>query len=185
MGLMEKLKGVKVHTRSIRMHTYAADEDRVVIEGILTDTRPLPFYNIANERREPGTVHEMVVRLLIGGIPSKILDAEAEMKTIPMETCASAVDSVKKLVGMEIVPGFSKAAKDRLSTLEGCNHLTSLILTLGSAIVQGMGAHRQRKPTPLEDREMMLEYVKDTCCAWREDGKAYGDVRAMFDSQRD
>jgi hypothetical protein len=126
----------------------------------------------------------MVVRLLIGEeMPSKILDAEAEMNTIPFEDCAPAIGSVKRLVGMEIVPGFSKAAKDRLGRLEGCSHLTSLILTMGSAIVQGMGAHRRRTPTSQEDRERLLQLAKNTCCAWREDGQTYRGVRAAIDGR--
>jgi hypothetical protein len=183
MERLEELKKVKVHTRSIRIDTYSADQDRIVVEGTLEDTRPLPFYNIVDQRREPGTVHQMVVRLLIGNMPSKILDAEAEMNTIPMEDCAPAIGSVKKLVGMEIAPGFTKAAKDRLGRLEGCSHLTSLILTLGSAIVQGMGAHRRRTPASQKDKESLLQFVKNTCCAWREDGQVYGRARAAIDGR--
>jgi len=79
MTSLEKLKGQEVHTRSIRIDTYSVDEDRVIVEGVLEDTRPMPIYTIAKRRREPGIVHGMVVRLLLGGMPIEILDAEAEM----------------------------------------------------------------------------------------------------------
>lgn len=173
MTSLEKLKGEKVHTRSIRIDTYSVDEERVIVEGILEDTRPQPIYTIAKQRREPGRVHGMAVRLLLGGMPTEILDAEADMLTVPMEICREAVDSVKNLIGMPIVYGFSKAVKDRISGTEGCNHLTSLILTMGSAAVQGMAAHRGRTPPPPEAREAMLEYVKNSCCVWSEDGDHY------------
>lgn len=173
MASLKELKGERVQTRSIRIDTYAVDEDRVVVEGILEDTRPMPIYTIARQRREPGSVHGMVVRFLLGGLPTEILDAEAEMPTVPMEGCRQAIDSVKKLVGLPIVYGFSKAVKDRMGTTEACNHLTSLILTMGSAAIQGMAAHRGRTPHPAEAREAMLEYVKDSCCVWRRDGDHY------------
>lgn len=184
MTSLEKLKGEKVHTRSIRIHTYSVDADRVIVEGILEDTRPLPIYTIARQRREPGEVHGMKVRLLLGGMPTEILDAEAEMPTVPMEACRQAIDSVKGLIGMPIVYGFTKAVKDRISGTEGCNHLTSLVLTMGSAAVQGMAAHRGRTPAPAEAREAMLEYVKDSCCVWRGDGDHYRKTLAEIKAGR-
>ncbi len=122
---------------------------------------------------EAGKVHGMVVRLLLGGMPTEILDAEAEMPTVPLDACRHAVDSVKGLIGMPIVYGFTKAVKDRMISTEGCNHLTSLMLTMGSVAVQGMAANRGKTPPPPEAREMMLEYVKDTCCVWRGDSEHY------------
>ena len=177
MASLEKLKGEKVHTRSIRIESYSVDEDRVILEGTLEDTRFRPIYTIAKQRREAGKVHGMVVRLLLGGMPTVILDAEAEMPTVPMEGCRQAIDSVKELIGLPVVYGFSKAVKDRLDGPAGCSHLTSLILTMGSAAVQGTAANRGKSPLPPEAREAMLEYVKDSCCVWRGDGDHYRKTR--------
>ena len=184
MGSLKALKKELVHTRSIRMQTFAVDEERVVVEGVLEDIRPFGVHTISNQRRESGQVHGMTVRLLIGGMPSRIQDAEAEMKKVPLDGCGQAVDSVKKLVGMPIVYGFSKEVKERLSGIEGCNHLTSLILTMGSAAVQGMAAHRGRKPVPPEARAAMLEYLKDTCCVWREDGDLFREVSDQIKNEQ-
>ncbi len=173
MTSLEKLKGEKVHERSIRIETYSVDEERVVVEGTLEDERMQSIYTIANQRRKAGKVHGMVVRLLLGGMPTKILDAEAEMPIVPAEGCRHAMDSVKGLIGMPIVYGFTKAVKDKLISTEGCNHLTSLMLTMGSVAVQGMAANRGKKPPQPEAREAMLEYVKDSCCLWRGDGDHY------------
>lgn len=184
MASLEKLKGEQVHTRSIRIETYSVDEDRVIVEGTLEDTRLQPIYTIAKQRRDAGKVHGMVVRLLLGGMPTEILDAEAEMPTVPLEGCRQAIDSVKGLIGLPIVYGFTKAVKDRMTSTEGCNHLTSLMLTMGSVAVQGMAANRGRTPPPPETREMMLEYVKDTCCVWRGDGEHYKKTLEEIRSQK-
>ena len=173
MTSLEKLKGEQVHARSIRIETFSVDEDRVIVEGTLEDTRMQAIYTISNRRRDAGKVHGMVVRLLLGGMPTKILDAEAEMPTVPEEACRQAIDSVKGLIGLPIVYGFTKAVKDRLIPTEGCNHLTGLMLTMGSVAVQGMAANRGKTAPPPESREMMLEYVKDTCCVWREGSEHY------------
>ncbi len=173
MASLEELKGELIHTRSIRIETYSVDEERVIVEGTLEDTRLQPIYTMMKQRRDAGKVHGMVVRLLLGGMPTKILDAEAEMPTVPLESCRQAIDSVKGLIGMPIVYGFTKAVKDRMISTEGCNHLTSLMLTMGSVAVQGMAANRGKTPPPPEAREMMLEYVKNSCCVWREDSEHY------------
>jgi hypothetical protein len=184
MTSLERLKGEKVHTRSIRIETYSVDEERVLVEGVLEDTRFQPIFTITKQRRNAGKVHGMVVRLLLGGMPTEILEAEADMPTVPMEVCRQAIESVKNLAGMPIVYGFSKAVKERLSGPVGCNHLTSLILTMGSAAVQGMAAHRGKTAPPPEAREAMLEYVKDSCCVWRADGDHYKNTREEIASQK-
>jgi len=170
-------KGERVHTRSIRIDTFAVDDDQVIVEGVLEDTRHLATYSLAGKVRPPAQIHGMVVRLLIGGMPGRIVEAEAEMPEVPLEECRVAMQSVKKLEGLSIVYGFSKEVKDRLDGVEGCNHLTGLVLTMGSAAVQGMASHRGRKPPVPEMGAGMLEYLKNTCCTWKEDGPAYRRVR--------
>jgi len=176
-GGLSGLKGDLVHTRSLKIRTFAVDDERILVEGVLEDERPFGSYSLTNQRRDPGLVHAMVVRLLVGGVPAAILDAEAEMRKVPMAACAEALPSVKKLIGLYVVYGFSKEVKDRLSGVEGCNHLTSLVLTMGSAAVQGMAAHRGRKPVDSDMREAMLNYMKDSCCVWRGDGEILRGVR--------
>jgi hypothetical protein len=185
MGNLEKKKGERVHTRSIRIDTFAVDEGHVIVEGVLEDTRHLSYYSISNQLRQPCQLHGMVVRLLIGGMPVRILDAEGEMPEVPMEECGLAADSVKKLVDLPIVYGFSKEVKERLDGVEGCNHLTSLILTMGSAAVQGMAAHRAQKPADPDSGAFMLDYLKNTCCSWREDGASYRRVREDIRAARE
>jgi hypothetical protein len=177
MGNLESRKGKRVHSRDVRIDTFAVDDDHVIVEGVLEDTRHLPTYSLSGKERPPTRIHGMVVRLMIGGMPARIVDAEADMPVVPREGCRVAEDSVKKLVGMSIVYGFSKEVKDRLDGVEGCSHLTSLILTMGSAAVQGMAAHRGRKPPVPEMGLGMLEYLKNTCCTWREDGPDYLQMR--------
>jgi len=176
MSKLESLKGEQIHSRSIRIETFAVDDERVIVEGVLEDMRSNVMYTISGTRREPGRVHGMVARLLVGEMPAKILDVEVEMPKVPLDECEQTADSVKKLVGMPVVYGFSKAVKERLGGTEGCTHLTSLVLTMGSAVVQGMAAHRGRSPAPPAARKIMLQYVKNTCRIWREDGPVFQKV---------
>jgi len=177
MGKLEGRKGERVHTRTLRIDTFAVDDEHVIVEGSLEDTRHLPSYSLAQKARPPARIHGMTVRLLIGGFPARIVEAEAEMPEVPLEECRRAAESLNKLVGLYIVYGFTKEVKDRLDGVEGCSHLTSLVLTMGSAAIQGTAAHHARKPPAPELAAGMLEYMKNTCCVWREDGPTYRRVR--------
>jgi len=157
MGSLKELKGERIHKRSIRIETYKVDEARVIVEGTLDDERYGVMYVISGARREPGLVHGMVVRFLVGEMPAKILEAEAEMPTVPLDDCDKVADSVKKLAGMRVVYGFSRAVKERMGGVKSCIHLTSLILAMGAAAVQGMAANRGHKPMEPMPRGMMLQ----------------------------
>ncbi len=185
MSSLKEMKGEHVHTRSIRIETYSVDDGKVIVEGILEDTRAQPMYSIAGYLRKPGPVHGMVVRFLVGDVPGKILDVEVKMPTIPDDDCANACADMKKLIGMQVVYGFSKNVKKLFGGTKGCQHLTSLILTMGAAIVQGTAAHRNKKPMPLVARQLSLQYVKNTCWAWREEGPFFAKTMAEIEDASD
>jgi hypothetical protein len=118
-------------------------------------------------------VHRLGVRLLIGDRPPAILDAEADMVDIPHELCATVADSVKKIVGVAVAAGFSEQIRRRLGGVEGCSHLTHLILAMGPAILHGFWAQHSRQPRPLpRSREEVqgLPYLINSCQLWREEG---------------
>ncbi len=56
MGNLEKKKGERVHTRSIRIDTFAVDEGHVIVEGVLEDARrPSRDHRRLRTRRTPAT----------------------------------------------------------------------------------------------------------------------------------
>jgi len=176
MTTLISLKGEKIHERAIMVETFRVDDDRILIEGRLNDRREREIYTLMGERRPPGAVHGMVARFLVGETPPKILDAEAEMPKIPIEECDKARDSIKKLIGLRIIYGFSRAVKERLGGTVGCTHLTSLVLSMGSAAMQGIANNRGQKKISPEAKSLMSQYVKNSCCVWREDGELFKAV---------
>jgi len=184
MSSLKSLKKEKVHTRAIVMNTYRVDQERILVEGELKDERSVGVITFTGKERGPGTVHHMVVRLLIGTLPVTILDAEAEMHHVPLDACSQATASLKKLIGMPVAYGFSKEVKDRLDGIEGCNHLTSLVLTMGSAAMQGLAAHRGHKPQTQEERALTLEYIKNSCVVWQEESKFFQEASEEVKQKR-
>ena len=146
MSSLKELKGEHIQTRSIIIKSYDAGEGRLVVEGTLNDDRATDVYTAEGNHFPPGPVHGMVLRFLIGGMPPKILDAEAEMPTVPMDECPDAMVSVKDLVGLNIAYGFSKEVRNRMGKTKGCLHMTNLALAMASPCLQGWANAGRRKP---------------------------------------
>lgn len=174
---------VPVHERRLELRTYPVENDQLVVEGWLRDERLVQGYHWNGEPREPGVVHRMCVRLLIGGWPVTILDAEAEMPRIPHELCPSTLDSVKKIVGLQIVSGYSEKVNQLLGGVRGCNHMTHLIVVMGTAALHGYWTHysRQRHPIPRSlDEFRGLSNLINSCMLWGEDGPIMEEIRTIL-----
>ena len=171
--LKEMTKREPVHARNLEIKTYPLDDDRVIVEGRLKDERLVPGYHWDGETRREGIVHWICARLLIGGWPPSILDAEAEMMEIPHELCPTTLDSVKRIIGLSITPGYSGEIRKRIGGIEGCLHLSHLITAMGPPILHGYWTQRSRKkhPLPRSMEELPgLSTLVNSCRLWKEDG---------------
>jgi hypothetical protein len=171
--LKDLIQGPAVHQRKIEIRTIPVENQQIIVEGWLTDHRLLEGYHWDGRPRPPGVVHRLGVRLLIGNRPPAIQEAEAEMVDIPHELCSTVADAVQKIVGLAVTAGFGEQVRRRLGGIEGCSHLTHLILAMGPAILHGFWAHHSRQPRPVpRSREEVqgLPYLINSCRLWREDG---------------
>ena len=179
-SLKDRIREAPVHERKLDIRTYPLENDRVIVEGWLRDERMVTGYNRDGRPRPPGVVHWMCVRLLLGGRPITILEAEAEMPTIPNPLCPTVADSVKKVIGLPIVSGFSDQVRKKLYGVEGCSHLMHLILAMGPAGLHGYWTNQARKPHSVPgsfEETPNLEYLINSCRLWREDGPLVRQLR--------
>jgi len=186
-NLKELIQEAPVHERKMDLRTYPLDDNRIIIEGWLRDERLMSGFHWDGRPRPPGVVHWMGVRLLIGDWPLTILEAEAEMPTVPHELCPTVLDGVKKLVGLSIASGYSNQIRRRLGGIKGCAHLTQLILAMGPAALHGLWAHlsRQPRPVPRSLEEISgLPYLINSCQLWREDGPFVREIKQKFQDQK-
>jgi hypothetical protein len=188
MSLADAIKKQnRVHQRVLDMSTYALDDERVVVEGTLRDERFRPIYELSGQRAEKGVIHHMIIRLLIGGTPLRILDAEAEMPHIPAPLCLTTRESVKKVVGLKIKSGFGARVHKLIGGVQGCAHLTHLLVVMVQEALHGYWTHKMRKPEPppasLEEVEG-LSYLLNSCSLWREDGPIMQEIKEFIESRR-
>ena len=103
-------KGKKIHTRNIKIATYAYDDAHIIVEGELNDNRIIPNFNHKGELHPPGNIHHMFIRLLIEIESIRIVRVEIEMPGIPHQECPETIPSFSNLKGMRIAPGFTSYA---------------------------------------------------------------------------
>ncbi|MCD4716040.1 MAG: DUF2889 domain-containing protein [Desulfobacterales bacterium] len=184
--LKDLIREAPVHERRLTFKTYPLENDQVIVEGWLRDERLVTGFHWNGQSRPQGVVHWMCVRLLVGEWPLSILDAEAEMPGVPHELCPTTLESVKKIINIDIVSGYSDEIKKRLGGVKGCAHLTHLILAMGPAALHGYWAQRSRKkrPVPRSMEEISgLSLLINSCRLWREDGPMMQMIRETMEEK--
>lgn len=186
--LKDLARDAPIHERRVEIRTYPLEDERLIVEGWLKDERLVSGYHWDGRPRPTGVVHWMCARLLLGGWPLSILDAEAEMPDVPHDLCPSAMDSVKRIVGLSIVSGFSEEIHRRLGGVQGCAHLTYLIVAMGPAAVHGYWTQmsRELQPVPHSLEEFPgISAVINSCMLWKEDGPLTQEIRARIEKRGD
>ncbi|MBU0993366.1 MAG: DUF2889 domain-containing protein [Proteobacteria bacterium] len=176
MGLLEKKKSDRIHTRAISLATYEAENNCVIVEGILRDNRLIDVYLLTGEPRQPGVIHHMVVRILVGPPGLTIQDIEVEMPVTPREHCVETIRGYDRMKGIAIQTGFTAKVKEMMGGRNGCAHLTTLLIAMGPEAVQGYYAHYAKNPPDTIDNKLkfvLANHLKNTCHVWREDGPYY------------
>jgi hypothetical protein len=184
--LKELIQDKPVHERHVKIRSYRLADERLVVEGVLRDDQLIPGYRWDGQSRPPGAVHRICVRILVGGWPPEILDAEAEMPKIPHELCPTTLGSVQKIIGMKITAGFSSEVRKRLGGIRGCAHMTYLITAMGPAALHGYWTMKSRNPQPIP--ESMEEFTGlpaliNSCALWAKDGPMIRHIRETIETK--
>ena len=188
MSLVDAIKKEnRIHQRVLDMSSYALDDEKILVEGSLMDERFRPIFELSGQKREAGVIHHMVIRLLVGGVPLRILDAEAEMPHVPLPLCVTTRESVKKIIGLEIKSGFGEKVYKLIGGVEGCAHLTHLLTVMVQEALHGYWTHKMRKPEPppnsLEEIDG-LSYLLNSCSLWQEDGPIMQEIKDFIEIRK-
>ncbi len=180
---IDKAENRKVHMRRLAVTTYTTSAEAVIVEGTLTDECFVSRYYLTGEKRPPGYIHDMVVRMKVRG-PGLVIEAvDVEMPTVPRPECLETIHTLDPLVGMPIASGFTQKVKEMMGGPKGCTHLASLVLAMAPAAVQGAWtavAQRPVEPGVYADRAM--NFLTDTCWVWRKGGPFENAIREQLDA---
>lgn len=167
---LDKTRQKKIHTRSIHTAVYEGGPDTIIVEGSLKDERHLDSYLPTGEMRPPYTVHHMIIRMELQIPELVIVDVAVEMPTAPHAVCQEVRECLTPIKGMRIAAGFTSRVRKLVGRETGCTHLQELLAAMAPAVFQGAWSARIRKPIDPEVYAGMLEKLKNSCWAWRDDG---------------
>ncbi len=171
----------KIHTRKIDIATFALENGKMIVEGILKDERYFKSYLMTGGTQPPGILHHMQIRMVVAGPALIIEDIEVEMPQTPRKECRETETSLQPIIGMSISAGFTNRVKAALSGPVGCSHLVGLLLAMAPAAVQGFWSDVVRKPyNPADYSKQAMDVVLDTCHVWRSDGPTVKEYREKF-----
>ncbi|MBI9082178.1 MAG: DUF2889 domain-containing protein [Desulfobacterales bacterium] len=179
----DRSKWKAVHTRKIDMRTFETGPGAIVVEGTLIDDRLYATYPMSGERRPPGVVHHMTIRMHVVGPDLTIEAIEVAMPAVPREECRETQSSLDRLLGMRIAAGFTEKVKAQIGGAAGCTHLTALLLAMAPAAVQGFwAAISQKAMDPALYGDRAVTFLTDTCRVWRRDGPLMAEFKSNLET---
>ena len=162
----------KIHNRNLNISSYIVDAEHILITGEFKERNLITVYERSGEPIEPNVFHHMQIQLLVKISELKIVDIHTKIPGAPHDDlCREMENSLDKIKGLNIAPGFTSKVKKIAGGIKGCVHLTTLLLSMAPAALQGYWIFGARNKDRTENAEFDIgEYLIDTCWAWRKDG---------------
>jgi hypothetical protein len=91
---------------------------------------------------------------------------------VPREFCRETIDCLAPIKGLAIAKGFTAKVKELVGGNKGCAHVVELLLAMAPAAIQGYASYQSRRPVNYDPAhsKMTLQFLVNTCHAWREGG---------------
>ena len=169
----------KIQSRNIEIASYECDDEHIVVCGELRDRRLVQTYTLEGTPREPAAVHHMRICMKVAVRTLVIEEIAAELPRVPHDECAEMNRTLKEIKGFTLSRGFSSKVRKKLGGRSDCTHLTTLLLAMAPAALQGYWVHNDRNPERRKiSREHLEHYLIDTCRPWRREGPLVEKIAA-------
>lgn len=162
----------KIHNRNLDISSYIVDDEHILITGELKEQNLITVYRMSGRVVEPKVFHHMQIQMLIKTSEIRIVDLHVNMPSAPHDDlCREMERSLDGLKGLVIAPGFTSNVKKIAGGVKGCAHLTTLLLSMAPAALQGYWIFEARNENRNSDTTVEItDYLTDTCWVWRKDG---------------
>ena len=170
MIALDQTQKQKIHRRNIDTVIYEGEADTIIVEGSLEDKRFCDSHLFSGEVRPPCTVHHMIIRMVLHLPELTIVDIEVDLPTVPHGECLDVRECLAPLKGMRIAAGFTSNVRKLVDRSTACTHVLTLVSAMAPAAFQGAWSASIRQPLDREIYVKMMDRLKNTCWAWREDG---------------
>ncbi len=181
MKLPEPVERVKKHHRKIDCEGFLRSDGLYDIDVHMVDTRtydcPYVDFHRGGLVRAGEPIHDMWLRFTID-LDLLIHDVQATSERTPFEICPSAAASMRELIGLRIVGGWLKQARERVGPEVSCTHLMDLLGQIAATAYQTLHADREKRDSELPDRERPP--ILDTCLGLSSSGEAVKSLWPRF-----
>ena len=172
MGFLETDNLEKIHNRNLDISSYIVDKEHFLITGEFKEKNLITVYETTGDTIPPRIFHHMQIQLLIKWTDLKIVDIQTKIPGAPHDDiCREMENCLDEIKGLVIAPGFTSKVKQIAGGIKGCVHLTTLLLSMAPAVLQGYWIFGARHIDNKDDSDFDIEgFLIDTCWAWRKDG---------------
>ncbi|WP_027857247.1 DUF2889 domain-containing protein [Marinobacterium jannaschii] len=167
MPLSKPQRRSLAHHRSVSCYGYQREDGLWDIEGHMTDIKSQPVdnperggYIAAGE-----AFHDMGLRITIDqGL--LIHEVEAVIDQSPFRMCPGVTGAFRKLEGTRIGPGWQRQVKELLGGVQGCTHLSELLVPIATTAVQTLW------PSTRDDiMKLGAQVMLNSCRTWAADSE--------------
>lgn len=138
MPLVTPAAREEIYMRAITVKGYRRRDGLFDVEGHLFDVRPHDVNLPSGLRKGGEPIHDMWLRLTVDAT-AQIVAASASSDSAPFGTaCSSITPAYGVLVGKRVGPGFRGTVRSLLGGLKGCTHMSELLLTMGTCVIQAL-----------------------------------------------
>ena len=81
-------------------------------------------------------LHRMELAIVVRQADMTIIDAAADMQTLPARRVHGYRAELRELIGLSVARGYTTAVQERFGRERGCSHLEFLARAIGPAVVQ-------------------------------------------------
>ena len=125
-----------LHIRTVTLQGYRRKDQLWDIEGHLTDVRTHDVQFPGGQRSGGDPIHDMWIRLTVDAT-GLIKELHVATDAVPFEdVCGTIRSRYRCLIGVRVGSGFRGQVRRLLGGLNGCTHLTELLLAMGTTVIQ-------------------------------------------------
>lgn len=152
-----------LNRREIRIEGFRRADGLWDVEGHLLDTMANDIVFAGGSRRAGEPMHIMGLRLTVD-LSATIRAAVASSDAHPFAgVCDRIAPAYAQLVGVRVGPGFRRKVRELFPPAQGCAHLSELVITLGTGVLQTLAPFIAQDPT-------IKPFSLDGCHALMTDG---------------
>ena len=134
----------RIQTRNIVLEGWQRDDGLWEIEARLTDHKDYDIQIGTGVRAQGEAVHDIAARVAFDR-QFNIVDAQFAFESVPYPgACEAIATAYRQIIGLNLLRGFRVRIAEIFATVQGCTHLTELLMPLPTAAIQTLSAERQK-----------------------------------------